>query len=842
MPNIFNWEELTNENYTVYGQTDAQTTGIVIRADNGSTSVPPNGDEEYNYSLTKLGLFSRVNSYLKNSSTNVPYAYVDSGVGKWVGASGADEILQTISRHQKYYREVGNNNSDNMVNPFNYHLLPAVRAYITRWRFEIQEIVSFNPLTLKAIRRNETYDNFTSSDFYSKRHHIPKYFNTPSNTHGLASATRNYAVQPTGSGDVTKGLPCLFDRWPLDYPDEWGEVLNTDAGGGPSPTQGFFILPDGPENVIVYEDVDCTIPVDASGWTAIDVSLLDRFPLCRAGSATDGFPSGQIVHLELLHRGTRRYFGYDAVAGESVVKAPKVGRFRTIVSGKTTLERTPDYFRIVTDRSTSNVDGIWDTASDDIANLSNEHFMPDITITMNGLSNEYNGTNGYIDSISLNPELCGLFAECGRSFEPSTGGSESVWDECIIEFANPESDSQPNFDFRVVEVAVDGAGSTVTFENPVIFNGNKSIPVMLRGFVGNAISGVKQGILRELFARPLAMERVTDTEYTLFWWDGTTTPDPIVGVYDSSTKDLTTTGTVTYDDGARGIEDFDDRAFELFDFAVEFGRPYTVDRRTGGDNQATMFYYPWDNLPVDPSNEDLSQEWPKHVAPAKADVELIHNTRVNYGIDLSKYRNSIGSSAYKITYQYSYITHEEWKIFDTFINEMQGQYSAFLLPLREWDDGGSWNGIFASSTTSVSQWNSYGPIFTASEGVLAGDTHLKLTGFPVDLAEVDGDVPTAPVVLRDGDILRLSNLSNFSKFTGNNFLVVSGDTRPNRFGEAMVKLRSPVKNSMERTVLEQVQLVEGIEKIQVTLNQNSFSYNFHPRGFVSFTVGFDVMV
>jgi hypothetical protein len=410
------------------------------------------------------------------------------------------------------------------------------------------------------------------------------------------------------------------------------------------------------------------------------------------------------------------------------------------------------------------------------------NFNPVVTLTVNGSGAVYNGSNGYITGATFNPEFSGLMDGGGTSAQPTLYGAE-----CLILPDNLDSDAQSGYNFAISNIT-QASPAVVTFTNSV----RSQSGGQLKPIVG--VSGMTQ-----INGKGFYLKSISHNQAQLYLDGNYATP-------------FDTTGYSAYTSGGT-IQDFDDNAFESLSWTGGFnGRNIAPSSVNFGPRDVTFL------------DTNFSQFWPNHITPAKVDLQIIQPTRVTYGQDLTKYANSTGAYGYRVTAKYNNINKSEWKIFDAAIKQFRGQAAPFIVFTTGGADGGTWQ-FFINDGTTGGQWNN---TVRLARRMDPGDALLYFHGF--DASEQS--------VISANDVLFQAHTYR-STFSFNNVAFSGGEFGANIFGEAIIRLTQPVKNTVSAS--STTIAPNNFNYFAATLANDTIDYDFHPLGYVSFTVEFDLI-
>lgn len=761
----------------------------------------------------QVNLIDRAAKFLSNvNDDSQPYTPVlgDAGLRyEGIDPRSTNNFLQFVSRFRKYYETSGLVSVEDNIDFFDIQYLPVIAITVSTIRLEFDGYVLGNPLQLTCLRRPETYTRNpvfgTPSDITSN------WFVGGTNTHGMGGQSVGPGFAITSDGI---GIPFMFDYFPTAVAG-WGNIINGDIPGP------YYLKVVDSQTVEVYTDPALTVGVDATAWGSPDLSVATGTPGYGQAYIDGTSPSGnhqanrfgQVTSATLVHPGTKEYFQFFN-ADDS---------FRT----PTAIDFKPDNIRSWADVTwTSPVEfaRVWggkaidsgyvvstilyDTLTDVPLGVD-QYFLPkiDITVKWSGLPQaEYvQGESGWIIQATLDPERCGLIYDTSQSFSPGdyspdTDRGQFLYEPVDMSLDLTVVDDPLIFQFRSKPIVGNPLedGVTVQFSQVYNFPTSLSEPITFSGITYSGVGGELD--FTSLNGKLLAIEKLTTYVGKLYEFDGSNSPPALADF--SVGLDRTHGGT-----GASILR-------------VE---TQSVDN---GSNSYTSLFFPGPLSPEDPTGE---QKWPTIIAPSKAELTVIQPTRVSFSQTLDKYRNSLGAYGYQVTYQYNYITNNEWRVFEDFIRSMRGQFARFQLPISNWDDGGNWN-PFPANTTTNPAWlgRSIKPLKVLHP---AGSSNLFLRGFAPEVQ-----------VTSSGEFLGVSSGNSTYRATAlqNNWMQTSGVAWSNMLGEAVVRLAHPLKSSITDPSVEFFKF-DDIEELQVTMNADEIVYDFHPRGFVSFQVKFDVV-
>ena len=213
---------------------------------------------------------------------------------------------------------------------------------------------------------------------------------------------------------------------------------------------------------------------------------------------------------------------------------------------------------------------------------------------------------------------------------------------------------------------------------------------------------------------------------------------------------------------------------------------------------------------------DVRKEWPYHVSPSKATINLNSPTIVNKSQNGIKYSRKSSHTKWTLEVEYPPMTADDFSLFHATAQAAQGQAVPFYFVLRNKDNTPILWADFMRDIDSgdVTQ------TFRYLDNYSSGDTVMMLDGF--DSFETDA--------FRKGEIFIGSGNENGSLHT------VINQVDANAYGEAKVRLAYPLRSGVSKGGSGYKDVYHAI----VTLNSDDFMYQIDTDGYYRMSVSFDL--
>jgi hypothetical protein len=213
---------------------------------------------------------------------------------------------------------------------------------------------------------------------------------------------------------------------------------------------------------------------------------------------------------------------------------------------------------------------------------------------------------------------------------------------------------------------------------------------------------------------------------------------------------------------------------------------------------------------------DTRKEWPRHVSPSKATINLNAPTIVNKSQNGIKYSRKSSHTKWTLEVEYPPMTADDFSLFHATAQAAQGQAVPFYFVLRNKDNTPILWADFMRDIDSddVTQ------TFRYMDNYSSGDTVMMLDGF--DSFETDA--------FRKGEVFIGSGNENGSLHT------VINQVDANAYGEAKVRLAYPLRSGVSKAGSGYKDVYHAI----VTLNSDDFMYQIDTDGYYRMSVSFDL--
>lgn len=210
---------------------------------------------------------------------------------------------------------------------------------------------------------------------------------------------------------------------------------------------------------------------------------------------------------------------------------------------------------------------------------------------------------------------------------------------------------------------------------------------------------------------------------------------------------------------------------------------------------------------------DNRKEWPRHVSPASASINLNTPTIVNNSQNGFKYTRKSAFTKWTLDVEYPPMTYDEFQQFHGIAMAAQGQAIPFYFVLRNKDgDSILWGEWYDENNTTTQ------PLL--KEPYVAGDTVLLLEGF----SSFESNAFKRGEIFVDG-VNQNGNLHT-----------VLNTVDANVFGEAKIRLPMPLRQAISTSQ----RVFKNPYHAIVTMTSDDFSYTVDTKGYYYMSVSFDL--
>lgn len=210
---------------------------------------------------------------------------------------------------------------------------------------------------------------------------------------------------------------------------------------------------------------------------------------------------------------------------------------------------------------------------------------------------------------------------------------------------------------------------------------------------------------------------------------------------------------------------------------------------------------------------DNRKEWPRHVSPASASINLNTPTIVNNSQNGFKYTRKSAFTKWTLDVEYPPMSYDEFQEFHAIAMAAQGQAIPFYFVLENKDgDSILWGEWYNEAGTTTQ------PILR--EDYVAGDTALLLEGF----SSFETDAFKRGEIFVDGEN------------QNGNLHTVLNTVDANVFGEAKIRLPMPLRQAISTGQ----PVYKNPYHAVVTMTSDDFSYTVDTKGYYYMSVSFDL--
>lgn len=210
---------------------------------------------------------------------------------------------------------------------------------------------------------------------------------------------------------------------------------------------------------------------------------------------------------------------------------------------------------------------------------------------------------------------------------------------------------------------------------------------------------------------------------------------------------------------------------------------------------------------------DTRKQWPHHVTPSNAVINLNTPSIVNKSQNGVKYTRASGFSKWTLDVEYPPMSHEDFQKFHAIAQAARGQATPFYFVLQDQDKNPIiWSEWHASTNTTDTTWT--------LGNTAIGDTLLLTEGFASNEANafIRGEVPI------------FGNNQNGALHT------VINTVESNVYGEAKIRVAMPVTTDLSKGHT----VYKNPYSCIVTLSSDDFEYTVGTDGYYRMNVSFDL--